>query len=542
MIYYAETFGISCEKEIGKELNAAFDKMKESDEDKILVFEKGTYKIDTKSLSERIFHITNTTGDSEFTSDETPHLTKAAMYLNGIKNLTVKGNGSTFLIDGKCINIAIEECENIAFEDMKIDVINPALFEFCVSEVKAHTVSFTLNKSCKYKKENGEFFFYGEGYKEPFYNKKIFYAPALVKKETPNTIERCTHPFKGAFAFEETSPYNFKAKYFSKNRFHEGDRYYLFSTRRDNVGIFVNSCKNFKLKDFTQNFNYSLALVCQKCENITVDGADFSASKKSGKLMSSLADFMQICQCKGKIEVTNSNFCGACDDVINVHGIHTVIESINGNTLTLKFKHPQTHGFNPYLKNDEIEYINRDTLLSCGKAKILSSKLIDENTVEVVVSSVTGAKKDMAVEDVTLCPDLYFASNTLKRITTRGILVTTRGKVVIENNLFQSFNMPAILISDDAKSWYESGKCKNVTIKGNTFENCNDYYISVLPENGKNKEPVHENITIEKNNFKSKNSKGIYLKCAKNVKIVHNSFLDENKKVKTERCVNVDFM
>lgn len=148
----------------------------------------------------------------------------------------------------------------------------------------------------------------------------------------------------------------------------------------------------------------------------------------------------------------------------------------------------------------------------------------------------------MAVEDVTLCPDLYFASNTLKRITTRGILVTTRGKVVIENNLFQSFNMPAILISDDAKSWYESGKCKNVTIKGNTFENCNDYYISVLPENGKNKEPVHENITIEKNNFKSKNSKGIYLKSAKNVKIVHNSFLDENKKVKTERCVNVDFM
>ena len=40
------------------------------------------------------------------------------------------------------------------------------------------------------------------------------------------------------------------------------------------------------------------------------------------------------------------------------------------------------------------------------------------------------------VEDVDACSGLRFANNRMTRIITRGLLITTRGKVNIENNDF----------------------------------------------------------------------------------------------------------
>lgn len=539
MIYYAKDYGIEPQKEVGKEINALLKKLKEVKEDKTLIFEKGVYYIDTDSCFQKKLYITNTIGDKEYKKEETPHLQKIAIYLEGVDNLTVKGGGSVFYIDGKCTSVVLENCNNVKIEDMIIDVKNPALFEFSVKAVKRHSVIFSLNKSCDYTEENGEYYFIGKDYKEKFFDKDTFYAPARVREKDNDTIERAFHPFKKALSLKETDHYEFKGTYFSTKCFSVGDRFYIFDTRRKNVGIFLNLCKNITLKNIKQHFNYSLALVCQKTENINVDSVDFSPCKESGKLMSSLADFIQVSMCKGKVSVTNSNFCGACDDVINVHGTHLVIENVENNKLTLKHIHPQTHGFDPYYIGDEIEYVDRFTLLPKGKGKILSSRLVDEYTVEITVDNSKGAQKGMAVEDVTLCPDLYFANNTLRRITTRGILVTTRGKVLIEENSFKSFGMAVILLSDDAKGWYESGPCKDVTVRNNVFENCRDYYVSVLPENGKNKDAIHKNITIEANTFKSKDGKGIFLKCAENVRIKGNKS-DKKEQVKTDRCVNVE--
>jgi len=50
------------------------------------------------------------------------------------------------------------------------------------------------------------------------------------------------------------------------------------------------------------------------------------------------------------------------------------------------------------------------------------------------------------------------------------VLVTTKGKVTIEDNYFSS-QMHGILIEGDNNKWYESGAVGDVTIRNNIFEN-----------------------------------------------------------------------
>jgi hypothetical protein len=69
--------------------------------------------------------------------------------------------------------------------------------------------------------------------------------------------------------------------------------------------------------------------------------------------------------------------------------------------------------------------------------------------------------------------------------------------------------MHAILIADDASSWYESGAVADVTIKNNRFIESGynsapeNYQIAIVPENHKKVEGqfVHRNIRIVGNKF-----------------------------------------
>jgi hypothetical protein len=95
--------------------------------------------------------------------------------------------------------------------------------------------------------------------------------------------------------------------------------------------------------------------------------------------------------------------------------------------------------------------------------------------------------------------------------TPRATLFTTPGKVVCESNLFDRVGGQPIHLSGDAADWYESGACRDVTIRGNVFKDCFTQYkggcrglITVNPnikDIGSQKERYHRNILVEGNTF-----------------------------------------
>lgn len=530
----ASKFGIVPDKDITEQLNGLMSYLKTVDGEKTVVFEKGTYYIDSEKCEKRVLFITNTVGDDEFSADETPHRNAVPFYFGGVNNLTLDGGDSVFVIDGKVTNVAIENCSNITLKNLEIRHTHPDMHELKVVGKSLFTVDFEIDRDSLYEFQNGKLYFYGKDYRvradESAWNA---YWIGLIREKTPDKINRVQHPLFSAVNIQDIGERKIRVRYPNTFRFKTGDRYYLFDVRRQFAGIFINQSENVRLENIKQRFNYSLALVAQDSENITAENICFAPEKGSARKMASVADFVQLCMCRGKMTVKNSYFDGAGDDLLNVHGIHFRITDIKEKELTVRFMHPQSHGFNPLRVGDTIAYINPETLLEEGTAVIEKSKLLNEYEIRLSVSDIQKAKCGFVIEDITACPELEFTGNSSTRIITRGLLITTRGKVNVENNHFTSTSMSGILLSDDAESWYESGMCRDVTLKNNTFDYCGGTPVLIKPENSRYAGAVHKNIRIIGNTFQKYSGACISIKDSDDILIKDNTF-KSSKKIRTK--------
>ena len=309
------------------------------------------------------------------------------------------------------------------------------------------------------------------------------------------------HPFRDASLIRQVADRTFNVRYISPKDYVVGQVFYVYPTVRLECGIIVDSSSDITFKNVKQRFNYSLALVAQNSENITLEDSDFSPGDTEVDF-TSFADFMQFSMCRGRIAVRNCNFDAAGDDTCNVHGFHFKILEADRNRLVVGFGHNQSYGFECIRPGDVIAYVNPETLLEEGRAIVSQARLIDKYRYELTVSSYEcPVGVGGVIENVSANPSFEFSGNVINRIVTRGLLVTTRGKVVIENNRFLNTGASGILISDDANNWYESGCCLDVTIRGNAFMNCEENAILIKPEIKKYAGPVHRNILIENNLF-----------------------------------------
>ena len=101
--------------------------------------------------------------------------------------------------------------------------------------------------------------------------------------------------------------------------------------------------------------------------------------------------------------------------------------------------------------------------------------------------------------------------------------------------------MSAILVADDARSWFESGPVHNLTIRNNVFNRCASSTIWINPENRKKAGAVHKNINIENNVFVLKNKEDMPLvyHSVDNLKVSNNLVVSPDGTTK-DLTVNAD--
>lgn len=521
-----ENFGIIPGTDVATPINKLFESLSLNSEEKTLTLQQGTYYLDVENVPTPTLYITNTVGDNEWHDGEIQHRNAVGLLLQNVENFTLDGNGSTFVVRGQMTNVALIDCKNVTLKNFKITVENPDMHELKVVKKGFNYVDFALDKESTYKKEGKTYFFTGKDYKSAFgENKIVAWWIGKIPADDQNTIFRTRHPLSTAMGLKEIAPYTFRASYFVAPNYKVGDAFYIFDNRRKFNGIYANRCENVSVLGVTQHFNYGLATVFQDCENVTVSECRFAPAPDSVKKMISVADFVQVSTCRGLAKITDNYFEGAGDDCLNVHGIHFSISAIDGKRLTLKFRHKQTHGFCPFRAGDKLRIINSSTLLPIGENEVESAELIDEQTI-ILTAKLPCDKNYLGevVENASSCPDVEFSNNTLNRIITRGILLTTSGKVIVDNNRFMSNSMHSVLISDDAKHWFESGFVSDVTVSNNYFGRCVGYTLFVKPENTKFAGHVHKNIKFINNTIESANGQGGYfVKDSDNVVISGNT-------------------
>jgi hypothetical protein len=327
--------------------------------------------------------------------------------------------------------------------------------------------------------------------------------------------------------------------YFSENPgFTKGRVWQERNPARDCTGSFARNSKDITWENCAYHYMHGMGLVNQFCENLTLKKVDLAPRPDSGRTCACWADAIQVSGCRGTFIAEDCTFSGTQDDPINVHGTHLrIMERPAPDQLMVRFCHGQTYGFEAFFAGDDIDFVHSDSLRAFGSGKVKKAEMKGDWTMLLTMEQPTPEVmlgKDV-LENVTWTPEVYVRNCKITMCSTRGFLLTSRRKVVIENNLFHKTAMAAILVSNDARSWFESGPVRDMTIRSNQFIKCG---IAIAPENStaKPEEPVHENIRIEGNVF---DNADIWAKSVKGLVITGNKSVSGKVNVRTEACTDV---
>ena len=480
----------------------------------LINFAHGRFDVFPDSLYREPLHISNT--------NDVPYEPKAiALCIRNSHHVQVTGRGARLIMRGKIIETFINQSENVHVEGLSYDYHRPTVSELKATTVTALYADLEIHPQSAYSIKDSLLTWEGEGWRyQPGDYWQVFEpASGYVYRQG---IQFSTLKIAG------TGTHRIRA-YFSKNPgFTAGSIYQNRDVTRDCAGIVLMRSENISLKKLRIYFMHGMGVVSQFCRNIAIDDLTVKPEEHSGKTCAAWADILHFSGCSGKIMVANSYLSAANDDAINVHGTHVrITEKLTDNKLKVRFMHGQTYGFDPFVPGDTADFIRAESLRSFGTNVVSGvEQLNDKEFILTFENAVPyNLKENDVLENVTQTPSVWVHHTTLTLVPTRGMLVTTRRKVVIENNHFLRTRYSAILVEDDAESWYESGVVRDVSIRKNTFVDCGGPVISIHPENHLYDGPVHQNITILHNTFQLKNTKIFTAKSTRNITISQNRII-----------------
>ena len=465
-----------------------------------------------------------------------------AIYLKDKKNITIDGNGSTLIVHGKMTPLLFDKCENITVRNLTVDYACPTMTEFRILSNESGVCEIEINPDCLFRIEDNDLIWKGEPDENgtPYWESNYIGNGRYFKIFDPEK-ETCRDYSKADLAFEKIEHIGDKTLRVSlKNKdadFTAGSIIQTRSIVRDQTGSLFQRCKNLRFENLRVKFMHGLGMVSQFCENVSFINCDFTPAE--GRTIASTADFFQFSGCRGRLVVENCKAWGAQDDYINVHGTHLRIVEKNDdeNCIIVRFMHNETWGFQAFEVGDELEFIRWDTLIPYGKTVVKSYEKLNDTDIKLLLDRALPdivIDKDV-VENATWTPDLYVGNCDFGPTSGRGILCTTRGEVVIENNRFRNLWGPALLIEDDCNFWFESGYTKEIVFRNNHVSGCEyakthqsapaiRYTPKVMNENSE--EFVHGRLVLTGNRFEkpSLDAHCIWLEYLREAEISDNVF------------------
>lgn len=494
-------------------------------------FAEGRYDFFAENVYTGKYNISNT--------NSSPENGKAVgILIKQSKHFEITGAGAKIVYHGKMIEVCIDSCEDISISDLAFDYQRPTVSEYEVVDVTENHAEIKIHKDSEYKIEENKLIWVGEGWSHET-------GLAQELNLQTNEVQRMRDPLDG-LEFEEVAPFVVRAR--GSHNLKSGMVYQLRDTFRDYAAVFTSRSKNISWTGVNFQFLHGMGLVSQFSENLTYKSVSIAPDSASGRTTAAWADCIHVSGCRGKLLVKDCIFSGAHDDAINIHGTYLrVVEQLTDKQIKVRFMHAQTYGFMAFNPGDEIEFVNRESLKSYGQNRVLEAILLNPKDLLLTLAEATPnqLKLEDVIENITWTPEVEVRGCQVNRIPTRGFLLSTRRKIVIEDNEFFRTHMSAILVAGDASNWYESGPVSDLTIRNNKFIDCGEPVIRIYPENSTPNNHFHQNILIENNEFVLRNELIVAAKSTNNLNITGNSIFSEKKlndyvSIKLTDCSCVD--
>jgi len=469
----------------------------------MLVFPKGRYDFWSEQSEKIEYFESNTT-------DNNPKI--CPVVLKGIKGLTLEGNGSEFICHGRMQPLTLEACEGVTVRNLNIDWDIPFVAQAKIEKVEKTHIDIRINKAeSPFTIADGKIVFHGEGWKSGWWGCMEFDADTRV---IPQQSGDCPLGGNwGKYTAQELSDGLVRLTCDFERKPKVGNILIMRHSERDHAGVFILHSKDTVFENVNLFTAAGLGFLAQFSENITLRKSSVMPNYAKGRYLCGHADGFQVSNCRGQVVVNGCTFEGLMDDPINVHGTSVkIVERKDPARLICKFMEGMSTGMTWGRPGDKVGFLNHKTMATIGEGMVKAYRQIDRDHFEVMFYDMAPLDLELgnALENLTWAPDFTVRNTTFGSCRARGLLVSTPGKVIIENNDFISSGA-AILIAGDANGWYESGAVRDVLIRGNRFHpSClTSWYqfgegiISILPiiPEWDTEKPYHRNIRIEDNHF-----------------------------------------
>ena len=468
-----------------------------------LVFPKGRYDFRQEQCDKIEYHESNTTDNNPKT---------CPVVLKGFKGLVIEANGSEFICHGRMQPLTLEDCCGVTVRNLNIDWDIPFVAQAKIVHVAKDYIDIRINPvESPYDIANGKIVFHGEDWKSGWWGCMEFDADTRIIPQQSGDSPLGGNWDKYTAQALDGGLVRLMCDFQRKPK--EGDILIMRHSARDHAGVFILNCKDTVFENVNLFGAAGLGILGQFSENITLKNTNVTPNYAKGRYQCGHADGFHVSNCRGQVVVDCCKFEGLMDDPINVHGTSVkIVEMKDRNRLTGKFMEGMSTGMTWGRPGEKVGFIQHASMETLGQGSIRAYTRIDRDHFEVEFAAAVpdGLKVGDALENLTWAPDFTVRNTTFGCCRARGLLVSTPGKVLIENNDFISSGA-AILIAGDANGWYESGAVRDVLIRGNRFHpSClTSWYqfgegiISIFPIIPKPdpEKPFHRNIRIEVNQF-----------------------------------------
>lgn len=518
-----------------------------------LVFSNKTYHIYKDFCRSRFVHFSNT---DSFKNPQKYF----AMLFEGLENITLDGNGATFAVHGDICSLGVIKCKNVNMRNFTINYPAPSNVEMTVKSKRGRKIIFEIPKTTLWYVQGRDIVFFEQS---PFTKKNYW----QFKNDENSSVSVChsadgnvyrVPKVKGVFAsvrsVKRLSMTEVEIEYALPRRFTVGDTYAVSQNdNRNTCGVFVGESENVSADNITVNYMAGFGWLTQMCGNVSFNNVVFKPD--SAHRVSSFADLIHICGCKGQVKISNCSFEHPHDDGINIHGAFLRFnKKLSDNKAVFEFVHRQQGGYRAFNAGDRVKLYYRTSLAELPGEYTVKSAVDDIENKQVTVEFYEKLPQEIearavnqsniVAENITYCPNVEISDCKFNSIPTRGILCTASGKVLIHGNTFNKVKMAHIFVSNDAADWYESGPVRDMEIYDNTFNvnkkgrGNNAVLIEPITLGRKISTPVHKNIKIHNNIFNMGSGIPVSALGVENLQ-VHDNVFNGSSKIKTKACRGV---
>lgn len=454
-------------------VRAAVEQIRQGNVDK-LVFPPGRYDFWPDHAEEKYLFISN--------NDE--GLKRIAFLLAGVNNLEIDGGGAMFVFHGRMMPFLIENAQDVTLKNFAFDYRRPFHSEGKVLAITTNSVDLEFSEEFPYAIRNGVLVF-TDGAKssgpqttvksgEVIYDYGSLLAFDPVKRETA-FMAKDRYGIGAGVVAQSIGPRKVRMT-LDKVSANVGDMLVFSPKSREFPGVVISDSTGVRMMEVTLHHSGGMGIIAQRSADIFLNQVRVTPPPGEKRIVSTTADATHFVNCRGKIEMVDCVFEQQKDDATNVHGLYARIMRILGpNRFEVRLIHPQQAGVDFVKPGTRLELTQGASMQTLGYAKVKAVQRLNKES--TIVETEQPLLADVKPGDCVADADANTAAVLIKNCTlrgnrARGLLLGSRGRMVIENN---TFHIPgaAILFEGDARFWYEQAGVRDVVIRGNTFDNCN---------------------------------------------------------------------